>query len=177
MESIPYDITRYLARLGPNAALKSFADFAKATVSADIFGPEGQLSYMHNLPGFAACLADPSRPPDLSEFMAAKEAYLKLFDEVFQRHNLDALVFPQMREELPPLQGKQMIRETTVSEINIAGLPGVTVPAGYHASGAPFGLIIVGRLWSEGDLLAYAYAYEQATRHRRPPALSVEVAG
>ncbi|HEY8014970.1 MAG TPA: amidase [Dongiaceae bacterium] len=177
MESIPYDITRYLARLGPKAALKSFADFARATASADIFGPEGQLSYMHNLPGFAACLADPSRPPDLSEFMAAKEAYLKLFDEVFQRHNLDALVFPQMREELPPLQGKQMIRETTVSEINIAGLPGVTVPAGYHASGAPFGLITVGRLWSEGDLLAYAYAYEQATRHRRSPALSAEVAG
>jgi len=64
-----------------------------------------------------------------------------------------------------------------VSEINIAGLPGVTVPAGYYQSGAPFGLIIVGRLWSEGDLLAYAYAYEQATRHRRSPALSVEATG
>ena len=132
------------------------------------------MSYMHNLPGFAACLADPSRPPDLSEFMAAKAAYLQIFDEVFRRHRLDALVFPQMREELPPLHGKKRIRETTVGEINIAGLPGVTVPAGYYASGAPFCLIIVGRLWSEGDLLAYAYAYEQATKHRRPPMLSLD---
>ena len=174
MESVPHDITRYLARLGPDAPLKSFADFARHTAAADIFGPKGQMSYMHSLPGFAACHGDPSRPPDLSEFMAAKEAYLQVFDEVFQRHDLDALVFPQMREELPPLRGKRMIRETTVSEINIAGLPGVTVPAGYHDSGAPFGLIVVGRLWSEGGLLAYAYAYEQATRHRRSPALSAD---
>ena len=177
MESIPYDITRYLTRLGPEANLKSFAEFTSATASADVFGPDGQMNYLSNLPQFTACLADPSRPPDLSGFMAAKEAYLQVFDEVFRRHDLDALVFPQMREALPPLQGEQMIRETTVSEINIAGLPGVTVCAGHYGSGAPFGLIIVGRLWSEGDLLAYAYAYEQATRHRRSPALSVEAIG
>jgi len=174
MESLPYDITRYLARLGPDAALKTFADFVKATAAEDVFGQDGVLAYLHYLPQFAACLADPSRPPDLSQFMAVKEAYLNCFDEVFARHRLDALVFPQMHEEIPPLHGEQMIRETTVSEINIAGLPGVTVPAGYHASGAPFNLIIVGRLWSESDLLAYAYAYELSTRHRRPPRLSVD---
>jgi aspartyl-tRNA(Asn)/glutamyl-tRNA(Gln) amidotransferase subunit A len=61
------------------------------------------------------------------------------------------------------------IAETTVSEINIAGLPGVTLPAGYHDSGAPFCLILVGRMWSEARLLAYAFDYEQATRHRRAP--------
>ncbi len=47
------------------------------------------------------------------------------------------------------------------------------VPAGYYASRAPFCLIFVGRQWSEADLLAYAYGYEQATRHRRPPDLAV----
>ncbi len=174
MESLPYDLTGYLARLGPDAALKTFAEFAKATAAQDVLGQDGLLAYLHGLPQFAACLADPSRPPDLSEFMAAKEAYLNCFDEVFERHGLDAVLFPQMHEELPPLHGEQTIRETTVSEINVAGLPGVTVPAGYYASGAPFSLIIVGRLWSEGDLLAYAYAYEQSTRHRRPPRLSVD---
>jgi aspartyl-tRNA(Asn)/glutamyl-tRNA(Gln) amidotransferase subunit A len=84
---------------------------------------------------------------------------------------LDALVFPQMRDELPSLFGKKTIPETTVSEINIAGLPGVTVPAGYYGSGAPFCLIFVGPQWSEADLLAYAYAYESATQHRRAPIL------
>ena len=43
-----------------------------------------------------------------------------------------------MREQLPPLHGGGTIQETTVGEINIAGLPGVTVPAGFYASGAPF---------------------------------------
>jgi Asp-tRNA(Asn)/Glu-tRNA(Gln) amidotransferase A subunit family amidase len=50
--------------------------------------------------------------------------------------------------------------------------PSVTVPAGYHASGAPFCLIFVGQLWSEANLLSFAYAYECATLHRRTPILS-----
>jgi Asp-tRNA(Asn)/Glu-tRNA(Gln) amidotransferase A subunit family amidase len=84
---------------------------------------------------------------------------------------LDALVFPQMRCELPALHGKETIQETTVGEINIAGLPGVTVPAGYYASGSPFGVIFVGRQWDEPALIGFAYAYEQATHHRKAPTL------
>jgi len=45
------------------------------------------------------------------------------------------------------------------------------VPAGYYASGAPFGLLFVGPLWSEAVLLALAHDYEQATQHRKPPRL------
>jgi aspartyl-tRNA(Asn)/glutamyl-tRNA(Gln) amidotransferase subunit A len=107
----------------------------------------------------------------LSDFLALREAYLEIVDDVMAEQGLDALVFPQMRDELPSLLGTKTIPETTVSEINIAGLPGVTVPAGYYGSGAPFCLIFVGPQWSEADLLAYAHAYECATRHRRPPAL------
>ena len=172
LESVPYDLDRYLKRLGPDAALKSFADFAAATAAENPFAPGGVLAFMPDLPQFAACLADPTRPPDLSEFIAAREAYLMIFEEVFAREKLDALVFPQMRGALGALHGPDTIHETTVSEINIAGLPGVTVPAGAYGSGAPFCLIVVGPRWSEVDLLAYAYAYEQATRYRRAPALS-----
>ena len=171
LESVPYDMQKYLERLGPDAALRTFAEFAAATAKEDAFGPSGVLGFMTSLPQFAACLADPARPPDLSEFIAAKEAYLEIFDAVFTRDRLDALAFPQMRAALPPLHGTDTIHETTVGEINIAGLPGVTVPAGYYASDAPFNLIFVGRMWSEADLLAYAYAYECATKHRRAPTL------
>ena len=171
LESVPYDLQKYLERLGPDAALRSFAEFAAATAKEDAFGPSGVLGFAPSLPQFAACLADPARPPDLSEFIAAKEAYLDIFDAVFAEARLDALAFPQMRAALPPLHGTETIHETTVSEINIAGLPGVTVPAGYYDSGAPFNLIFVGRMWSEADLLGLAYAYERATRHRRAPAL------
>ena len=137
LESVPYDLELYLRRLGPKAALKSFAAFAEATAAEDAFAPSGVLGFMPSLPQFAACLADPTRPPDLSEFIALKEAYLQIIDEVFARERLDALVFPQMRDALPPLHGSDTIHETTVGEINIAGLPGVTVPAGYFGLGAP----------------------------------------
>jgi amidase len=42
------------------------------------------------------------------------------------------------------------------------------VPAGF-AFGLPVGLSIFGRAWSEMTLIRIAYAYEQATKHRRPP--------
>jgi amidase len=171
MECVPYDLGKYLERLGPDAAVRSFAEFAAATAKEDAFGPGGVLTFMHQLPDFEACLADPARPPALPDFLAAKEAYLEIFDAVFAEQRLDALVFPQMRDALPPLHGAETIHETTVCEINIAGLPGVTVPAGAYASGAPFNLIFVGRLWSEAALLALAYDYEGETRHRCAPRL------
>src|SRR5258708_1618891 len=104
-------------------------------------------------------------------FVGLKARYLRIFDTVMSAHRLDALVFPQMRCELPPLHGKDIIQETTVGEINIAGLPGIAVPAGYYESGSPFGLIFVGRQWDEAGLLAMAYAYEQATQHRKIPGM------
>jgi Asp-tRNA(Asn)/Glu-tRNA(Gln) amidotransferase A subunit family amidase len=51
------------------------------------------------------------------------------------------------------------------------GMPGITVPMGYTHGSLPAGLQLIGPLFSEPRLLGYAYAYEQATRHRRPPRL------
>lgn len=167
MESIAYDIERYLQRMGSTVALKTFADFAKATKKEDAFGPEGVLSYMRHVPEFVEAMKNPSRPTDMSSFIALRETYLEKFNAVFDNHKLDALIYPQMRGPLGPLHGSETIEAMVVSEINIAGLPAVTIPAGFYASGAPFNLVIVARQWSEADILAIAYAYEQGTRHRR----------
>ena len=171
MESVPYDLDLYLKRMGPKASLRSYEAFAAATAAEDPFAETGVLFYMAALPACIASRADPTAPPDLSEFLALRESYLSIFEETMAKHALDALVFPQMREELPPLHGPGTLRETSVCEINIAGLPGVTVPAGTYASGSPFGLIFIGPQWSEALLLSLAYAYEQATHHRVPPPL------
>ena len=138
MESVPYDLEQYLRRLGPDAALTSFAAFAAATAAENPFAPSGHL--------------DGSAP----DFARARRA---------------ALGDPQIRDALAPLHGPGTIPATTVGEINIAGLPGVTVPAGYYESKAPFCLIVLGRQWCEAELLAYAYAYEQETRYRMAPVL------
>ncbi|HZW49806.1 MAG TPA: amidase family protein [Bacillota bacterium] len=55
-----------------------------------------------------------------------------------------------------------------------AGYPSVIVPAGYLASGQPFGISFTASAWSEARLLAYAYAYEQATLHRQAPQMQIE---
>lgn len=46
--------------------------------------------------------------------------------------------------------------------VNLAGLPGVAIPAGMSADGLPLGLQLIGRPWEEGDLLNTAYSLERA---------------
>jgi amidase len=50
----------------------------------------------------------------------------------------------------------------------VAGYPSISVPAGFVA-GLPVGVSFIGRAWSEPVLIKLAYAFEQATRVRKPP--------
>jgi Asp-tRNA(Asn)/Glu-tRNA(Gln) amidotransferase A subunit family amidase len=167
LESIAYDLGLYLRRLGPDAAIKTWDEFCAATDIEDVTGPGTNLGFLYELPDFIAAMVSPTTPPAMPEFIELKRRYLELFDEVFARHRLDGLAYPQMLQEIPDLHSGEAILETTVGELNIAGLPGVTVPAGYYDSGAPFELIFLGPLWTEPTLLQQAYAYEQSTLHRR----------
>jgi len=55
--------------------------------------------------------------------------------------------------------------------INLAGLPGMSVPCGFGAKGRPVGLQLVGNYWSEATMLRAAHAYQQATDwHSHAPA-------
>jgi amidase len=60
---------------------------------------------------------------------------------------------------------------SATSWVNMIGVPAIAVPAGFYASGLPFGLEFSTRPWTDGDLLGIAYAWEQTTRARRPPTL------
>ena len=48
--------------------------------------------------------------------------------------------------------------------VNLAGLPGVSIPVGLDAQGLPLGLQLIGRPWEEGGLLNHAYALEKSGR-------------
>jgi Asp-tRNA(Asn)/Glu-tRNA(Gln) amidotransferase A subunit family amidase len=100
------------------------------------------------------------------------EAYLNTLD----RLHLDGFVYPAI--QMPPVD-ETMAQNGRVSEgphsdtswVNMLGVPAVVVVGGYYPSGLPFGLELSGKPWHDGELLGYAYAYEQATHHRHPPAL------
>jgi aspartyl-tRNA(Asn)/glutamyl-tRNA(Gln) amidotransferase subunit A len=164
MESLPYDLEQFLKSLGPSAALKTFAEFAEATKAEDAFAPDGVLSYLAGIPEFETCKLNPSEPPPLTSFYAARENYLTVFNDVMDRFSLDGLVFPQMADPAPKRGANIAVRETTVAEINIAGLPLVTVPAGKLATGEPFNIVFIGRLWSEAALLGMAHGFETVFR-------------
>ncbi|PCD78115.1 Asp-tRNA(Asn)/Glu-tRNA(Gln) amidotransferase subunit GatA [Pseudothioclava arenosa] len=53
--------------------------------------------------------------------------------------------------------------------VNLAGLPGISVPVGLDAKGLPMGLQLIGRPWAEGDLLNHAYVLEQAAGFSAKP--------
>jgi aspartyl-tRNA(Asn)/glutamyl-tRNA(Gln) amidotransferase subunit A len=56
--------------------------------------------------------------------------------------------------------------------INLAGVPGISVPCGFTSAGLPVGLQIIGKPFDEETILRMAYAFEQSTDyHRRKPPL------
>jgi Asp-tRNA(Asn)/Glu-tRNA(Gln) amidotransferase A subunit family amidase len=101
---------------------------------------------------------------------------LAAYHEAFERLRLDGLVYPAIQmpppDETLPQNGRLSSGpHSATAWVNMIGVPAIVVPAGFYPSGLPFGLEIAARPWQDGDLLGYAYAYEQATKHRRPPVL------
>jgi aspartyl-tRNA(Asn)/glutamyl-tRNA(Gln) amidotransferase subunit A len=95
------------------------------------------------------------------------------FEEAFTK--FDALITPtsptvpfKMGEKVDdPLQ--MYLSDICTIPTNIAGLPAISIPAGF-ADGLPIGLQIIGKPFSEETILKIAYAYEQATDwHKRKP--------
>lgn len=160
MESMTYDFDQYIRRMGPDAIAHNIEELVA------LLPPEELES------GFPARLAADPTAPDMTDFIALREAYLDTFAAVMEANDLDVLVFPVDANGVPELGGPGRVT-ITVPEINISGLPGVIIPAGEYANGMPFSLIFIGPMWSEAELLAYAYDYEQATHHRIVPELEV----
>jgi Asp-tRNA(Asn)/Glu-tRNA(Gln) amidotransferase A subunit family amidase len=86
---------------------------------------------------------------------------------------LDALIYPTWSNpprligdlNTPHGDNNQLFSPST-------GFPAVTVPMGYTRDVLPAGLQFFGRPWDEKRLIGLAYAYEQRTKHRRPPVLA-----
>jgi amidase len=107
-----------------------------------------------------------------ARFYARREHFRAQFVDLMERERLDGLVYPANQARPATHEGgleRYGEEPGTCEESAMTGLPQVTVPAGFLGGRYPFGVSFLGRLWADRRMLALAYAYEQATRHRRPP--------
>jgi Asp-tRNA(Asn)/Glu-tRNA(Gln) amidotransferase A subunit family amidase len=169
LETLPYDYNQYLKRLGSSAAINSFAEI-EPVIGVDVFAEGQPLNFLRSIPNFDKYIANPEQLP-IEDFLKVRQQFLSVFLKVMDENQLDGLVFPQMYAPVPPLEGTEEYPSTTVSEINILGSPGITVPAGFYENGSPFSLLFLGKPFSEAELLGLAYDYEQATMLRQAPIL------
>jgi Asp-tRNA(Asn)/Glu-tRNA(Gln) amidotransferase A subunit family amidase len=106
-------------------------------------------------------------------FIDGREGFRQLFVDLMDREKLDAMLYPANLARPHTHEGgleRYGSEPGTCEESAATGLPQVTVPAGFMAGRYPIGVSFLGRMWDDRELLEIAYAYEQATHHRRPPA-------
>ena len=97
-------------------------------------------------------------------------------DAVLKKHRLDAIIAPTGGPAwmTDPINGDHFTGGSSSTAPAVAGYPHVTVPAGF-VHGLPIGISFIGPAWSEIMLVRIAYAFEQATKSRRPPPRLVSV--
>jgi amidase len=102
-----------------------------------------------------------------------KEALRSAVTALMDSLQLDALVYPTW-SSLPRLIGDLNTPHGDNSQVfsPLTGFPAITVPMGFtRGDTLPAGVTFFGRAWSEGKLITLSYGFEQATKHRRAPAL------
>lgn len=100
-------------------------------------------------------------------------------------NKLDALVYATFDHQpvliAPDVMTKSVIDDDRLGNNRqlspILGFPAMTVPAGFTTDGVPVGIEFMARPFAEALLFRLAYAYEQGTHHRKPPALTPALRG
>jgi Asp-tRNA(Asn)/Glu-tRNA(Gln) amidotransferase A subunit family amidase len=158
-----YDINRYLAAQGDRVPVHTLEEIIRSRR----FHPSIEVRLRsaqdgtENGPGTPACQAE----ADYREQFRAAVA------KTMEAATLDAFVYPTWSNP-PRLIGDLNTAAGDNSQVfsPTTGWPAINVPMGYTRGTLPVGVTFFGRAWSEATLIKFAYAYEQATHHRRPPA-------
>ena len=167
---------QFLRNFGP-AEYHSAEEYRKATGAGLFTSSIGSEDYFNTFGaihiGQRALATDPEAE---RMYHGPKRATLAAYLEPLDRLKLDGYVYPAIQmpppdESMPQDGALSSGPHSATSWGNMLGIPAIVVPAGFYDSGLPFGLEFSGRPWTDGDLLGYAYAWEQATHPRKPPVL------
>jgi amidase len=126
--------------------------------------------------GFIAALAQPplNQNPEYQLRLAGRDIFKAALVKALEENDLDAFIYPTIRQK--PI----VVPATNQPGSNCAvsaqsGLPAISVPVGFTVDAIPVGMEFLGREFTEGDLLQFAYSWEQATHIRRPPASTPDI--
>jgi amidase len=161
------DLNAYLAGLGPQAPVRSLKDVIAFN----------ERNRDREMPYFGQDIMEKAQakgPLTSKAYIAALRKNHLLtrtqgIDFIMRKHRLDAMIAPTGGPPWPTdwLNGDHFSGGYS-SASAVAGYPHITVPAGY-VFGMPVGISFFGGAFSEAKLIKMAYAFEQATKARRPP--------
>jgi Asp-tRNA(Asn)/Glu-tRNA(Gln) amidotransferase A subunit family amidase len=118
----------------------------------------------------AAVTVLPENDPQTIEGRHDEQRYRDAFRAAMDHAQVEALVFPVWTHPPVLLGDRGQTPDGALTFIGSATQwPVVVVPIGFVGEQLPIGMQLLGKPWSEGPLMRLAYAYEQATHHRRPP--------
>jgi amidase len=162
------DLNSYLAALGPSAPVHSLAD----VIAFNDRNADRELTFFGQEIMLMAQKKGPLTSPEYQKALAKNHRLARTegIDAVMTKYKLDALVAPTQGPAwlIDLVNGDGGGGGSSSSPAAVAGYPSITVPAGY-VFGLPVGISFFGRAFSEPTLIKLAYAYEQATKLRRPP--------
>ncbi len=163
-----YDMHVYLNSLGEAAPITDVVQVLETGQYSDYV--ENSLRRAEDSP---LDVHPADRDPPCPDFLEneGRQAYLADLVAAMDAAEVDALVYPSWLS--PPAhidRGREEYSGDNSQRVAPAtGMPAITVPMGFTDGVHPAGLQILARPYAEGLLFRYAYAYEQGTRHRRPP--------
>ena len=158
-------LQRWLAR-NPASPIKTREDIERSPDVGKIFPPTRAQQWMR-----------PTPQPDLSKwgaYLAARHQLMVNLLKVMADNHLDAIVYKSVEHQptfirdgmKPPYPSNKGVPFLNTFLVYV---PAVTVPSGFTSDNLPVGITFLGRPFSEPEMLKLAYAYEQATHHRKPP--------
>ncbi|WP_342538238.1 amidase family protein [Sporosarcina sp. FSL K6-1540] len=153
ISELKHSLENYLSKLPSHLPVHSITELIQFNNSA----ADRALKYGQNKLEEMVGLPNTLRNP---EYLKAKldDLYFSQIgiDSALKKYDLDAILFPSY------------IGSTICAK---AGYPSIAIPAGYMRSGRPFGITLASTAFNEGILIKLAYAFEQATNHRKIPNL------
>ena len=167
MYELKADLNAYLARLGPNAPVKTLQDI----IDFNEKNREKEMPYFGQDTFLKAQEKGPLTTQEYLDALAKNHQLARKegIDATMDKNNLDALIGPTGGPAwLTDHINGDSFGGGSSGAAAVAGYPNITVPAGL-INGLPVGISFFGRAWSEPVLIRVAYAFEQATKVRKAP--------